>query len=195
MIDILGACIGLVILTPFLLPLMVWIVVESKGGIFYRQERVGKDGKPFRLYKLRSMRVNSDQKGLLTIGNDTRITRSGACIRKYKLDELPQLLNVLLGDMSLVGPRPEVQRYVNLYTAEQRQVLQVKPGITDWASLKYFDENRLLATAANPEETYIREIMPDKLALNLAYIRNSSLRKDLQIIGMTIGRIFGQPKN
>jgi lipopolysaccharide/colanic/teichoic acid biosynthesis glycosyltransferase len=136
------------------------------------------------------MRVASDQKGLLTIGNDPRITRSGAFLRRYKLDELPQLLNVLVGEMSLVGPRPEVPLYVERYTESQRAVLSVKPGITDWASIKYFEENRLLAESDHPEQTYVQEIMPDKLALNLEYIRTRSLGKDIKIIWETVVRIF-----
>lgn len=191
-LDLLAASVGLLILSPLFLLIMLWVSLESPGGPFYRQTRVGWQGRHFRLYKFRSMRSNSDALGLLTIGKDPRITRSGALLRKYKLDELPQLLNVLLGHMSLVGPRPEVPRYVALYNNEQRHVLSVKPGITDWASLKYFEENRLLGNAADPETTYVQEIMPDKLALNLEYIRNRSLWKDIQIIGLTLARIFGR---
>jgi lipopolysaccharide/colanic/teichoic acid biosynthesis glycosyltransferase len=190
LLDLFGSILGLVVLSPLLLGMAVWVSVESPGGPFYRQIRVGRLGRPFKLFKFRSMRVASDQKGLLTIGNDPRITRSGAFLRRYKLDELPQLLNVLVGEMSLVGPRPEVPLYVERYTEAQRAVLSVKPGITDWASIKYFEENRLLAESDQPEQTYIQEIMPDKLALNLEYIRTRSFGKDIQILWQTVVRIF-----
>jgi lipopolysaccharide/colanic/teichoic acid biosynthesis glycosyltransferase len=190
LLDLLGSFIGLLILSPLLLCMAVWVSVESPGGPFYRQVRVGRRGRPFKLFKFRSMRVASDQKGLLTIGKDPRITRCGAFLRRYKLDELPQLLNVLVGEMSLVGPRPEVPLYVERYTESQRAVLSVKPGITDWASIKYFEENRLLAESDQPEQTYLQEIMPDKLALNLQYIRTRSLGKDIQILWQTVVRIF-----
>ena len=172
------------------LHIALWITLESSGGPFYLQERIGKDGQPFKLFKFRSMRKGTDQKGLLTVGKDPRITKSGAFIRKYKLDELPQLINVLMGDMSLVGPRPEVRKYVDLYTPEQRKVLSVKPGITDWASIKYRNENELLGQSSNPEETYIQQIMPDKLRINLEYIHQQSFWMDVRIILLTISRIF-----
>lgn len=143
--DIIFSIIGLVILSPIFIVLYLLIRIESKGGGFYSQERIGKNGKPFKLYKFRSMRIGSDKKGLITIGEkDNRITKTGFILRKYKLDELPQLWNVFIGDMSLVGPRPEVKKYTDLYTEEQKQVLQVRPGITDWASIKYVDENKIL---------------------------------------------------
>jgi lipopolysaccharide/colanic/teichoic acid biosynthesis glycosyltransferase len=190
-VDIFFSVIGLLILLPFFLLLALAIVIDSRGGVFYRQQRVGKNGKDFLLFKFRSMRTGSDKKGLLTVGgNDSRITRVGRFIRKYKLDEFPQLLNVLIGDMSLVGPRPEVRKYVALYTEEQKQVLSVRPGITDFASIEYFSENELLAKSSDPEGTYIREVMPAKLALNLKYIREKSLGTDLKIIFRTFRKII-----
>lgn len=166
-------------------------MLDSKGGIFYKQVRVGKDGKDFYLFKFRSMRTDADKKGLLTVGGrDPRITRMGYYIRKYKIDELPQLLNVLQGDMSLVGPRPEVRRYVNLYNTQQMLVLSVQPGITDYASIEYSNENEILGKAADPEKTYIEEIMPAKLQLNLKYIAEKSLATDIKIIFRTISKII-----
>jgi lipopolysaccharide/colanic/teichoic acid biosynthesis glycosyltransferase len=189
--DIVMSLIGLIILLPFFVLISIWILLDSRGGIFYRQVRVGKNGIDFRLWKFRSMRPDSDQKGLLTVGGrDPRITRSGYFIRKYKLDELPQLINVLTGDMSFVGPRPEVRKYVDLYNAEQRKVLDVRPGITDLASLEYFEENELLAKSSDPEKTYIEEIMPAKLKLNLQYIGKANLGTDIGMIFRTVGRIF-----
>lgn len=188
--DFLASSLGLLLLSPVLLLIALWITLESSGGPFYLQERIGKDGQPFKLFKFRSMRKGSDQKGLLTVGKDPRITKSGAFIRKYKLDELPQLINVFVGDMSLVGPRPEVRKYVDLYTPEQRKVLSMKPGITDWASIKYRNESELLGQSSNPEETYIQQIMPDKLRINLNYIHQHSFCMDLRIILLTISRIF-----
>ncbi len=170
---------------------MVLIVIESKGGIFYVQERIGLHKKPFRLYKFRSMRPNADKGGLLTVGSrDSRITRIGYFIRKFKIDELPQLFNVLKGDMSLVGPRPEVGKYVALYNEHQLKVLSVKPGITDWASLKYFEESDLLAKSTDPDKTYIEEIMPAKLNINLAYIQQHSLKEDFTIIFLTLKKML-----
>ncbi|UPT67980.1 MAG: sugar transferase [Sphingobacteriales bacterium JAD_PAG50586_3] len=167
------------------------IAIDSRGGVFFLQIRVGKDNKDFKLFKFRTMRVGAESKGQLTIGgNDSRITRVGYFLRKYKIDELPQLLNVLLGDMSLVGPRPEVRRYVAMYNAEQMQVLSVKPGLTDYASIKYADESELLARAENPEQFYIDSVMPDKLAINLEYIKNRSLGADMGILFKTIGKIL-----
>jgi lipopolysaccharide/colanic/teichoic acid biosynthesis glycosyltransferase len=182
---------GLIILLPFFVVIAIWIQIDSRGGVFYRQTRVGRYGKDFRLWKFRSMRPDSDKKGLLTVGGrDPRITRSGYFLRKYKLDELPQLINVFTGDMSFVGPRPEVRKYVDLYTEEQRKVLEVRPGITDLASLHYFEENELLAKSADPEKTYIEEVMPAKLRLNLQYIDKANLGTDFGMILKTIGRIF-----
>lgn len=155
------------------------------------QERVGKDNKNFKLFKFRTMEQGSDTKGLLTVGGkDARVTRTGYYLRKYKLDELPQLLNVLLGSMSLVGPRPEVRKYVDLYTDDQKKILQVKPGITDYASLEYFGENELLAKSADPEETYIKEIFPAKLELSKKYISDAGLATDVKIILKTFLKII-----
>ena len=169
------------------------IKLESKGGIFYLQKRVGLNGREFDLIKFRSMYENSDKKGLLTIGNDNRITKVGKFIRKYKLDELPQLINVLKGEMSIVGPRPEVKKYVELYTNEQKKVLTVKPGITEYASIEYRNENELLAKSQYPEKTYIEEIMPKKLQLNLQYIERKGIITDLKIILLTLEKIFIKP--
>jgi lipopolysaccharide/colanic/teichoic acid biosynthesis glycosyltransferase len=189
--DIFCSLLGLILLLPLFFVLSLLILFTSRGGIFYRQKRVGKGGTEFALFKFRSMRTGSDKKGLLTIGGrDSRITPIGYFLRKYKLDELPQLLNVLIGDMSLVGPRPEVKKYVDLYSPEQRNVLSVRPGITDYASLEYIDENEILGRASDPEKIYTEEIMPAKLALNLRYIREKSLGTDLKIIFKTIAKIF-----
>ncbi len=188
--DVLASFIGLLILLPFFLLLAIWIKSDSKGPVFFLQERIGIHGNPFRLIKFRSMRVNASKEGLLTVGVDHRITNSGKVIRKYKLDELPQLINVLKGDMSFVGPRPEVEKYVALYSEEQKKVLQVKPGITDPASISYMDENELLGNSEQPEETYIQEIMPAKLTINLEYIENRNFLRDIMVILRTIGKLF-----
>jgi lipopolysaccharide/colanic/teichoic acid biosynthesis glycosyltransferase len=189
--DIIFSVLGLVITFPVFVLLAIWISFDSKGGVFYLQERIGKDFKPFKLYKFRSMYSGADKKGLLTVGGkDSRITRSGYFIRKYKLDELAQLINVLKGDMSLVGPRPEVKKYVDLYNDEQKKVLNVKPGITDYASIEYYNENEVLEKSLNPEKTYIEEIMPHKLSLNLKYIEEQSLLTDFKIILKTIKKII-----
>ncbi len=189
--DIFFSLIGLIILfIPFLI-IAILISVDSKGGVFYRQVRVGKDGRDFRLLKFRSMRTHAENVGLLTVGNrDSRITKAGYTLRKYKLDELPQLLNVLSGEMSLVGPRPEVRKYVDLYNEEQKLVLSVKPGITDYASIEYSNENELLAKAQNPELVYINEIMPAKLKLNKKYISEQGISTDLRIIFKTLKKIM-----
>lgn len=164
--------------------------MESPGGIFYKQVRIGKGGQSFNLLKFRSMRSDSDKQGKLTVGmRDARITRIGYFIRKYKLDEFPQFINVLKGEMSIVGPRPEVPEYVNLYDLNQRKILNVKPGITDYASLEYFRENELLALSENPQKTYIEEIMPAKILLNEKYIANPVLSQDLKIIWLTFKKI------
>lgn len=189
--DIFFSLLGLaILLVPFMLISLI-IVLDSRGGIFYRQVRVGKKGKDFKLFKFRSMRTNADKAGLLTVGGrDNRITRVGYYIRKYKVDELPQLINVLIGDMSLVGPRPEVRKYVDMYTAEQLKVLDAKPGITDYASIEYSNENEILGKADDPEKVYIEEIMPAKLRLNLKYISDQGLVTDLKIIFKTIAKIL-----
>lgn len=188
--DILMSFVGLLILCPLFLVVAIWIKVDSKGPVFYRQIRVGRGNKDFRLFKFRSMFVDSDKKGLITVGGrDSRITRSGYFIRKYKLDELPQLINVFVGDMSFVGPRPEVRRYVDMYTVEQLHVLDVRPGITDMASIKYRNENDLLESADNPEEYYINVIMPDKLRINLDYVAHHSFWRDIKMILSTFVEI------
>lgn len=185
--DITASFFGIIILSPLLIFIGLWVGLSSKGGVFYKQIRVGKNNKDFKLYKFRSMRVNSDKQGLLTVGSkDSRITKAGYFIRKYKIDELPQLFNVLKGDMSFVGPRPEVRRYVDLYSKEQMKVLSVRPGITDPASIKYRNENDLLSSANNPEEYYIQYIMPDKLKINIDYINTRTFIKDIKIIFQTI---------
>lgn len=190
-IDILLSLIGLIILSPFFIIISLAILLDSRGGVFYLQTRVGKNNTDFKLFKFRTMSVGSDKKGLLTVGaRDTRITKTGYFLRKYKLDELPQLINVFIGNMSLVGPRPEVRKYVDLYTAEQLKVLSVKPGITDVASYTYFSESELLSQSDNPEKTYIEVVMPDKLKINLEYIRERTILTDFGIIFKTIYRIF-----
>jgi lipopolysaccharide/colanic/teichoic acid biosynthesis glycosyltransferase len=188
--DLLLSAFGLLLISPLLLVCGAWVLLDSRGPVFYSQDRVGRKGAIFKLIKFRSMKSGSDRSGLLTVGGrDARITRSGYYLRKYKLDELPQLFNVLMGDMSLVGPRPEVPKYVALYTPQQLEVLSLRPGITDWASLKYFDENELLGNAENPEQVYIEEIMPAKLSINLEYVKNRSLLGDCEIILLTLLRI------
>lgn len=188
--DIIFSIMGLVILSPLFIVLYLLIRLESKGGGFYSQERIGKNGKPFKLYKFRSMRIGSDKKGLITIGEkDNRITKTGFILRKYKLDELPQLWNVFIGDMSLVGPRPEVKKYTDLYTEEQKQVLHVRPGITDWASIKYVDENKILGESKTPDEAYVNLIMPNKIKLNMVYIQNQTLGEYFKIIFTTFKEI------
>lgn len=189
--DLFAVSLVLIILLPFFVLIGLLVLFTSNGGIFYKQERVGLDSKPFYLYKFRTMKIGSDKKGLITVGEkDNRITAIGYYLRKYKLDEFPQLINILKNEMSIVGPRPEVAKYVDLYTEEQRQVLKVKPGLTDLASLEFIDENKLLGEAENPEEVYVNEIMPEKLRLNLVYIKNNSLYEDLRIILNTVIRII-----
>lgn len=188
--DFLFSLLGLIILSPLLLLISLCIVFDSRGGVFYRQIRVGKNGKDFKLYKFRSMRSGSDRRGLITVGEkDSRITRVGYFLRKYKLDELPQLINVLKGEMSLVGPRPEVRKYVDLYTPEQRKVLSVVPGITDYASIEYVDENRILGGAVEPDKTYVEVIMPDKIRYNMRYIEHRSVKEYFKIIFLTFWSI------
>ena len=188
--DFILSLVGLVILAPLFIVLSVWIKIDSKGPVFYKQVRVGQNSKDFGLFKFRSMVVDADKKGLITVGGrDPRITRSGYFIRKYKLDELPQLINVLVGDMSLVGPRPEVRKYVDLYTDEQQKVLSVKPGITDYASIEYMDENEILGKSNDPEKTYIEEIMPEKIKYNMKYIQNKNVSEYFKIIFLTLLKI------
>ena len=188
--DIIASLIGIIILLPFFIVICTVMVVSCGFPLFYLQTRVGRNGKDFKLFKFRTMHLDADKKGLLTVGGrDPRVTSIGYYLRKYKLDELPQLFNVLFGTMSLVGPRPEVRKYVDLYTKEQQQVLSVKPGITDFASLEYINENDLLAKTDKPEKTYIDEIMPAKLALNAKYIKQQGLLVDFKIILNTILKI------
>ena len=189
--DIIFSFLGLTVLSPLFLLLAVWIKLDSRGPVFYRQVRVGRHNRDFRIFKFRSMRVGSDKGSLVTIGGrDPRVTRSGYYIRKFKLDELPQLINVLIGDMSFVGPRPEVRKYVDMYTTEQLHVFDVRPGITDEASIAYRNENELLATAADPERFYIETVMPDKLRINLQYVQNHSLWGDIKLIFKTLSVVF-----
>lgn len=189
--DIIFSFLGLIILLPFFVLIAICIKLSSRGAVFFIQQRVGKDNVDFKLIKFRTMKMDSDKKGLLTVGGrDPRITGVGYFLRKFKLDELPQLINVLIGDMSLVGPRPEVRKYVDLYTVEQKRVLSVRPGITDNASLEYFNENELLAKSSDPEQTYINEIMPAKLALNMKFINDPSLGAYFSTIFRTFGKVL-----
>jgi lipopolysaccharide/colanic/teichoic acid biosynthesis glycosyltransferase len=189
--DIVFSLFILTIFFPFGLLISIIIILESKGGVFYRQERIGLNNSKFYLFKFRTMRKDADKVGKLTVGmRDPRITKSGYYLRKFKLDEFPQFLNVLFGEMSIVGPRPEVREYVSLYNKKQMEVLKVKPGITDYASLKYFNENEILGKSSNPNKTYIDEVMPAKLLLNLKYIENPTLKEDLKIIWLTFLKII-----
>lgn len=189
--DVVASGLGLIVLSPLFVVLAIWIKADSKGPVFYRQVRVGRHNRDFRLYKFRSMRPDSDKKGLITVGgHDPRVTRSGYYIRKYKLDELPQLINVFLGDMSLVGPRPEVRKYVDMYTPEQMRVLDVRPGITSLASIHYRNENDILAKASDPDRAYVTQVMPDKIAIDLEYVPKASLLTDIRLIFMTFKEII-----
>lgn len=187
LLDIIFSLLGLILLSPFLFFIGLIIKLSSRGPIFYKQLRVGLNGIDFNVFKFRTMIINSDKLRLITVGGrDPRITSIGFFLRKYKLDELPQLLNVLIGDMSLVGPRPEVKKYVDLYTAEQRKVLSIRPGITDWASINYRDENEILGESSEPEKDYIEKVMPDKLNYNLIYIHNYGIVEYFKIISTTL---------
>lgn len=189
--DILASGAGLLLLSPFLLCVAIWIKLDSEGPVFYRQVRVGRFNKDFKIFKFRSMKVGSDKGSLVTIGGrDPRVTRSGYFIRKFKIDELPQLINVFLGDMSLVGPRPEVRHYVNYWTSEQMRILSVKPGITDPASIKYRNENELMEKAENPEDYYIKVIMQEKIKLYLEYVDNHSFWGDIKLIFKTLWALW-----
>ena len=189
--DICASAFGILILTvPFII-VSIAIKIESKGPVIFKQERVGLNGKHFKIWKFRSMVVNAESKGLqITSKEDCRVTKVGKIIRKLKIDELAQLFNVLFGQMSFVGPRPEVPKYVEMYTEEQRKVLSVKPGITDLASIEYCDENNLLDSSEDPEKTYIEEIMPKKLALNIEYIEKAGFFYDIGLIFKTFARIL-----
>ena len=184
--DIIASGCGLLVLSPIFLIVAIWIKLDSQGPVFYRQTRVGRYNKDFRIFKFRSMRVGSDKGSLVTIGGrDPRVTRSGYFIRKFKIDELPQLINVFTGDMSLVGPRPEVRHYVNFWTPEQMRVLDVRPGITDPASIRFRNENELLEKAQDPERYYIDVIMQEKIKLYLEYVEKSSFWYDIKLIFQT----------
>ena len=184
--DIVFSFFGILISSPLLIIIYLLVIFESRGGGLYIQNRVGKGGIDFRLYKFRSMRTGSDKKGMITIGErDSRITKMGMFIRRFKLDELPQLFNVLNGTMSLVGPRPEVRKYVNLYTPEQLKVLSVRPGITDYASIQYVDENALLGASLDPEKFYIEEVLPNKIQLNMKYIEYQGIKEYFRIVFLT----------
>jgi lipopolysaccharide/colanic/teichoic acid biosynthesis glycosyltransferase len=189
--DVFFSILGLIFIFPLLIIIGLIIKLDSKGNAFYIQERIGKKGKSFKIYKFRTMYLNSDKKGLLSLGeNDNRITKIGHFLRKFKLDELPQLINILKGEMSFVGPRPEVQKYVDLYTKEQLKILNVKPGITDLASIHFFEEEQLLGKSDNPEKTYITEILPKKIKLNKEYLKNVTLTNDIKIIIKTVYKIL-----
>ncbi len=188
--DIIISIIILILLSPAFIIIFILIVFGSKGGAIYSQNRVGQHGSQFKFYKFRSMGLNSDSSSLLTVGfNDSRITKIGYYLRKYKLDELPQLYNVLKGDMSFVGPRPEVQKFVDLYTEKQRDVLNIRPGITDYASIEFVNENEILAKSQNPEKTYIDEILPKKIELNYKYLQNRTLANYFKIMLLTLNSI------
>lgn len=189
-LDIVFSLLVLAVGLPFGLVIALLIALDSKGSVIYRQSRVGRNNVDFLLYKFRTMCVEADHVSLITVGaDDARITRVGTFLRKFKIDEFPQFLNILKGEMSIVGPRPEVRKYVDLYTPEQMRVLSVRPGLTDYASIRYVNENELLATSADPEQTYIQEIMPDKLNLSLKYIDEQSFRTDCKIILETLKAI------
>lgn len=189
--DILASGLGLICLSPLFAILAIWIKSDSRGPVFYRQVRVGRGNRDFRIFKFRSMRPDSDKGRLITVGgHDPRVTRSGYYIRKYKLDELPQLINVFIGDMSLVGPRPEVRRYVDMYSPEQMRVLEVRPGITSLASIRYRNENEILAASDDPDRTYVEKVMPDKLAIDLEYVADASLINDIRLIFSTFREII-----
>lgn len=189
--DIIFSFIGLILLSPLFVIVWLIIILTSRGGGFYKQIRVGKKGIDFSLYKFRSMRKDADKGSLITVGGrDPRITKIGYFIRKFKIDELPQLFNVLKGDMSLVGPRPEVRKYVDIYTDEQKKVLSVRPGITDYASIEYVDENEILGKAENPDEVYVTQIIPNKIKLNMKYIESQSVKEYFKIIFLTVFKIF-----
>ena len=188
--DITLSLFGLIILLPFMLIIAILIKFDSKGTVFFKQIRITKGGKEFKIFKYRTMKVGSDKYSQITVGKDERITKIGSFLRKYKLDEIPQLINVLIGDMSLVGPRPEVPKYVALYTDEQKEILQVRAGITDYASIEFSNENDLLALEKDSEKAYIEKIMPKKIELNKKYLSEISMLTDIRIILLTIKKIL-----
>lgn len=191
--DLLCSGIGLIFLFPAFLLIILWIKLDSPGPIFFRQVRVGRFGEPFRIHKFRTMRVDAEQSGRLTVGVDSRITRSGFFLRKYKLDELPQLIDVLIGRMSLVGPRPEVQEFIDCYPPSVRdKVLSVRPGITDWASIEMVDENQLLAGYDDPRQAYIDIVLPIKQRFYLAYVEQQGFITDIRIIFATIFKVLSR---
>lgn len=191
LLDIIFSTLGIIILLPLFLIICLIIKADSKGGCFFIQERIGKGGKPFGILKFRTMRCGADADGLLTIGtHDKRITRVGSFLRKTKIDELPQLWNVLKGEMSIVGPRPEVEKYVLLYTEEQRRVLSVRPGITDYASIEYVNENEILSQASDPDRAYIEKVMPHKIKLSMRYLEHYCVSEYLKIIFLTLKKII-----
>ena len=191
LLDIIFSTLGIIILLPLFMIICLIIKADSKGGCFFIQERIGKGGKPFGILKFRTMRCGADADGLLTIGtHDRRITRVGSFLRKTKIDELPQLWNVLKGEMSIVGPRPEVEKYVLLYTEEQRRVLSVRPGITDYASIEYVNENEILSQASDPDRAYIEKVMPHKIKLSMRYLEHYCVSEYLNIIFLTLKKII-----
>lgn len=188
--DICWSLIGLIIFFPFFIVTAILIKLDSKGPVFFKQVRVGKRNKDFKILKFRTMYVDSDKKGLLTVGDtDSRVTKIGLKLRKYKIDELPQLINVLVGQMSFVGPRPEVRKYVDLYTEEQKEIFRVRPGITDMASIKYKNENEILSEQDDPNAYYVDVIMPDKIRINLEYLSQRNFFKDIGVIFKTFREI------
>jgi len=188
--DIISSLFGLILLSPFIIIIAILIKLDSKGPIFFKQVRVTKNGREFKIFKYRTMKIGSDKYSQITVGKDSRITKIGDFLRKYKLDEIPQLINVLIGDMSLVGPRPEVPKYIALYTEEQREILKVRAGITDYASIEFSNENDILANEVDPEKAYIEKIMPRKIELNKKYLSEISVMTDIKIILLTIKRIL-----
>ena len=188
--DIVSSLFGLIVLSPFMLIIAILIKLDSKGPVFFKQVRVTKNGREFKIFKYRTMKIDSDKFSQITVGKDSRITKVGDFLRKYKLDEIPQLINVLIGDMSLVGPRPEVPKYVALYTEEQREILKVRAGITDYASIEFSNENDILANETDPEKAYIEKIMPRKIELNKKYLSEISVMTDIKIILLTIKKIL-----
>ena len=188
--DIISSLFGLILLSPFMIIIAILIKFDSKGPIFFKQVRVTKNGREFKIFKYRTMKIGSDKYSQITVGKDSRITKVGDFLRKYKLDEIPQLINVLIGDMSLVGPRPEVPKYVALYTKEQREILKVRAGITDYASIEFSNENDILANETDPEKAYIEKIMPRKIELNKKYLSEISVMTDIKIILLTIKKIL-----
>lgn len=194
--DMTAAALGLVVLSPLFVVLALLVRFTSPGPAFFQQERVGMHGRTFRMLKFRSMRQDAEALGgQLTVGADPRVTRVGSVLRRYKLDELPQLINVVRGDMALVGPRPEVPRYVALYDARQRRVLEVRPGVTDPASIAYREESELLSSSSDPEATYVDSIMPHKLELNLEYLRRRTLVSDIGILFATLAKLAARERN